>query len=812
MKTIFTFILLFIVITGYSQCMQIPVALGQLTDSAELIIEADVVSSQAEWNSNRTLIHTSHQLVPLTVYKGMVDVPIVVKTLGGQVDLTKMVVHPEAELQPGDTGIFFLTKQSDGTYEIYASSQGYYKYQAVTNEAANGFERFSIEDEELPTLLHSLTGMTPNTISESENFRMSPNNGFQNANISSISPTTAYAGQEVVLTINGSDFGAMQGESRVLFTNADSGGGGFSGPTSTQYILWTDTQIQVEIPDFAGTGEVIVQIRDENQNVIINYFSSVLNIPFSQINFSTSSNPEIAYSALHIDQNGAGGYGYRLNADFSSNIDATNRFVETLAQWTSTTGMNWDVSGASPSTEVANLDGESIVNFDGGLDSNGNPVQLPAGVLGRATSGFSATCSIGGEFVWHVSSVDLIFDAETNWSFSSDPPGAGEFDFYSVSLHELGHAHQLGHVINTSSVMHFAFGPNSTSRTLTADEITGASDLIDEATGGVCFQGIHDKILTNPVNPPAETNTTYTFSNLVPQEWHSAADGDDIVVQINPGENSGIATVEVCVYLTTEDVFMDGVNSAKRRVEVSVFDSAGAEFPLTSPITLRFLYTAAELDDLVSASEDLTAVEDIIMVKNDQICGADFDIGEPSNLEMEYSFHPLGGADYMLEVENINSLSSFYLVDNLDQPVLISGTIYLDRTANDLVDGVQFGPPGTHAILVNNDTGKVTEAKLVVETFNEADSGTFQFEGEQNANYYVVLVTPNPTNPLPVVGDDAPTISTLPNSFINTSDAVGQGVMQVGVPDGISEVFTTQAGPFVNVDFGVLKAVNVVFP
>ena len=159
---------------------------------------------------------------------------------------------------------------------------------------------------------------------------------------------------------------------------------------------------------------------------------------------------------------------------------------------------------------------------------------------------------------------------------------------------------------------------------------------------------------------------------------------------------------------------------------------------------------------------------------------------------------------------NVNGTIDFGFIQVVD--VFIRGIVFLDRTANDLVDGVQFGTPGTYAVLVDANTGLVIDTQLIVQSFNQADSGTFEFVGQSGQSYYVVLLTPNAINPLPVAGDPAPITSTLPADFVNVSDAVGDGTLQDGVPDGISTVFTTFSEDVINVNFGVLKAINIVFP
>jgi PKD repeat protein len=66
------------------------------------------------------------------------------------------------------------------------------------------------------------------------------------------------------------------------------------------------------------------------------------------------------------------------------------------------------------------------------------------------------------------------------WNFGPGATSGNKYDFETVVLHELGHAHQLGHVINNSYVMHYAVGTNTDKRTLsTVSDIAGGADIVD---------------------------------------------------------------------------------------------------------------------------------------------------------------------------------------------------------------------------------------------------------------------------------------------------------------------------------------------
>ena len=61
-------------------------------------------------------------------------------------------------------------------------------------------------------------------------------------------------------------------------------------------------------------------------------------------------------------------------------------------------------------------------------------------------------------------------------------PAAGQADFETVALHELGHAHQLSHVIMLGAVMHYAVEGGSTARTLSANDTAAGNFITSRST------------------------------------------------------------------------------------------------------------------------------------------------------------------------------------------------------------------------------------------------------------------------------------------------------------------------------------------
>jgi hypothetical protein len=59
---------------------------------------------------------------------------------------------------------------------------------------------------------------------------------------------------------------------------------------------------------------------------------------------------------------------------------------------------------------------------------------------------------------WVVKEMDIVFSANDNWSFDRNRIAFDQFDFETVAVHELGHAHMIGHVNDNDDLMHYSIG------------------------------------------------------------------------------------------------------------------------------------------------------------------------------------------------------------------------------------------------------------------------------------------------------------------------------------------------------------------
>jgi hypothetical protein len=186
---------------------------------------------------------------------------------------------------------------------------------------------------------------------------------------------------------------------------------------------------------------------------------------------------------LEVGDNGAGGYTFQCFTDFAANTPALTDFTALLKQWQCTTGINWIIGSNTTIDTIAN-DGVNVIRFDNGTE-------LPAGVLGRATSRYSA-CISGSIAKWYIGELDVVFDDGATWFYGNGSIPFSSYDFYSVGIHEMGHAHQLGHVIDAAKVMNYSIANGSQLRALSTSELEGGNYIItNDITNAYCSQPLH---------------------------------------------------------------------------------------------------------------------------------------------------------------------------------------------------------------------------------------------------------------------------------------------------------------------------------
>jgi hypothetical protein len=485
-----------------STCLLVPVPLSQRTQQAHLVVEARVASQQVEPATGGHLV-TRSVLEVYKVFRGQLPVGrLSFVTPGGTLGLRREDVSSTLSVQAGQQGVFFLEADPSQPRELraYAGPQGFIAYDLASLTASEPFGRYASIDGALYAAVAAGTGTPYREVAANASLQAAAQQLRQRAaakelavnapTISDFSPKTVTAGTSTinttsangVLTITGAGFGDTQGNGYVQFRNADNGGATYTKPVATDYLSWSDTQIQVRVPSFSQTGSPAgtgtFQVADNSGALATSAGPITVTYALSNVN-----SDGLNYRIHLISPDGSGGYTLQYSSSFLAEAKAP--FVRALQTWRSQMGINRTISATPAPDDATKLDDVNTLRFD---------PNLPAGVLAVTYSYYSGCAVNSGPLNWQAVETDYAFTpvpipANGNtpaytWNFTTGAPTAQQYDFESVALHEQGHGAQLTHIISSTGVMNFAIPNSATRRTLDADtDLAAAQNVMNYSTG-----------------------------------------------------------------------------------------------------------------------------------------------------------------------------------------------------------------------------------------------------------------------------------------------------------------------------------------
>ncbi len=508
--------------SGYSQenCLLTPINLEERTNAATLIVEAEVVDQQSYWNTPHQNIYTRHTLQIFKILKGTAPETITVITEGGRVGTAMHTFTGTLQLKNKDQGIFLLVPapakmlpagRSAVDFTVYSSSQGFIRYNTINQQATEPFKTYPNIITDLYPTLRQITPhfkkVRPNPAVKTPLAANNTNNSAGNQRtkatpaISNFSPDTLNAGTGSLLTIRGSGFGSSRGTGSVQFRNADNGGDSFIDISDADYIFWTDNEIQVRVPgknsnnNTPGSGEF--QITNSSELSVTSTQKLVIEYAVSQVIYE-----DALYSPRLVNANELGGYTFQFSSNMDQNVPAKMAFTRALNNWSCHTGINWTIGNVVPLTDVAE-DNINLVSFDQAGD-------LPRGILARCISRY-AGCGSEIADQWRVAEMDVVFNQFTRWNYNISSPQSNQVDFETVTLHEMGHGHQLNHVIKPGTVMHYAITRGQEGRRLDArtDVAGGQFTMAQNIVSNSCGPG---RMIPQPVNTCSPSPDSLLFT------------------------------------------------------------------------------------------------------------------------------------------------------------------------------------------------------------------------------------------------------------------------------------------------------------
>lgn len=533
-RTCLKFMLFFSFFGPVAQAQLYFLPFEQIINQSELIVEGQVIGKYSFFDNQNDHIYTANEVEVFKLFKGDLgsSSKITVITRGGIVGLRAEFVSELAQFSDGDLGLFCLKKTNlpisiAEPWENYGSAHGFFAYDTHAGLATNPFHVFEGIETAFYQSVKGQTKRSPITVNRKELSERPMTAERLAPTITTFSPTTISAGTNSILTISGAGFGATKGT--VNMRNADDGGGSFIPVDASDILTWTDATITVNVPSTTGafsepvgTGQIQV-VTSTNESVTS---GATLTVNYAYSNIVSGG---IKYGATLVDDDGAGGLTFTLSTSIcGANQDAVNAVGRTIKAWRCANGVNFKLSPSTTASTAISGDGVNIITFD---------VSLPIGALGVAYSYYSG-CFAGSLLKWYVTEVDVNIDDATNWYYCDSPTGIDftEYDFQSVMFHELGHAHQLGHVILSSAVMHYAIANSQVKRVLSGGEAAGANYII-----GLPANGCGPTPMTlatagncNAVSAPAACSGSTPCTAALPVEltyFGSKQTGDGVLTQ-----------------------------------------------------------------------------------------------------------------------------------------------------------------------------------------------------------------------------------------------------------------------------------------
>ncbi|NPA34137.1 MAG: T9SS type A sorting domain-containing protein [Chlorobi bacterium] len=439
-----------------------PLSLSERLERSSIVVEGTIINAEKPFYDNtERLIFTSYKLAVKQVIKGNIKVgdTIIFLIEGGQVGTTMYVNTAEIMPPEGSNVIVYLTTKAGRTHPAF-----------------KGYSFLFIESNKVRDILQTY----PLSTVEKElniSLKRSANNTNSNRSfapiISSVSPTTVCAGCWDTLVIQGSNFGNSRGPGDYVAMYDPDAGGGFVPIDSPQYyIYWDNFKIEVLVPftsnDRVGTGPVKVcaggtcDSTDRANPIVVSY-------ALNQVLYQGQ-----VYDVHYYNANGSGGYSIQPSSVFKSNLQRWLALKRAMKTWRCGTFVNIDTLSGTTTINTQANDGVFVAAFTN-IDGVG-------GTLAFAAYWYNAQWnSATNSWDWRISHFDLVFDDAEPWYYGTGTPSSTQRDFESVALHELGHAIGLGHVINISDVMYYAYRFN---RNLSGSNIAAVTQKLNYSISG----------------------------------------------------------------------------------------------------------------------------------------------------------------------------------------------------------------------------------------------------------------------------------------------------------------------------------------
>jgi len=278
------------------------------------------------------------------------------------------------------------------------------------------------------------------------------------------------AGVEDTLSITGHFFGNTRSGSQVTFKDADNAGATTIEYLDHQdYLHWSDTSISILVPSVIDT---LRNLTNDGEPFLPGTGKFTV---YNKWGYNTASNTklQIQYAVINAIRQLGGGidktrwhlaginqeqsYTFHLHPDVRADSNAVKCIKKAIKDWNCATGVNFKL-GADTSISSIKQDGVSMIFYNPQAQ---NPDYNSVANTFVQSPEFCKEAG-GNDFYMFAGEMDIeiytdLSHITPNAYWWYDTTGASKpqsaMDFYSVMAHELGHAHLLGHVNNSSELL-----------------------------------------------------------------------------------------------------------------------------------------------------------------------------------------------------------------------------------------------------------------------------------------------------------------------------------------------------------------------
>lgn len=461
---------------------ELPKSLIDRVNSVDYIFEGQVLESTPYYTNSGQYIRTSNLVQITKTLKGELECGTVeIITNGGEIDNKTLEISHGLKLYPNSTGIFLcnLTNRELSSVDFYSETnleklEGSYEYQSFIRywwdgqniNAADLWQNFDSLNlvynitEQISGLNFQDCGTTLTLLDKYEKKKLKEviNVSPKADSIITFFPQVLAGGIDDTLTISGNSFGANKGW--ILFPNADDGGTSQIIVDENQISVWNDSIIKFVIPSVANHYVTVPENKHPagtGQFRVFSEFGSTLladtiEVIYSVMNHKTDFRPFVVAPWSTMNQK----FTFRCDTAVANYDGGKMKATinKALNDWKCLTGIDWELGADIVFLDSTALeDNTCTISFLDFPDSSNILAWTPA---------YKYKVTTASDSSYQIVEVDIEINSDHNWfsdTLIANALPAGQQDLYAVILHELGHAHGLNHVINTSAVMNYAVNP-----------------------------------------------------------------------------------------------------------------------------------------------------------------------------------------------------------------------------------------------------------------------------------------------------------------------------------------------------------------